>query len=151
MITNSPCRNTKSPCRACRSNFLWRPSSALPHLLWISSTNLEMSFRLNAQELLIEHLAARSVVHTNKAQREEMNYKDVGEIRLARSTTFHNVSTRIGWVSQYCKAHSAHTLNHQSLSNSPPFCMCGDLCREALSSQQRCSYKRHMPYPSCSF
>ncbi|MEW5305286.1 MAG: hypothetical protein WDW36_007838 [Sanguina aurantia] len=33
---------------------------------------------LTELELLIEHLAARSVAHTNKAQREELTYKDVG-------------------------------------------------------------------------
>ncbi|MEW5314156.1 MAG: hypothetical protein WDW38_005672 [Sanguina aurantia] len=32
---------------------------------------------LTELELLIEHLAARSVAHTNKAQREELTYKDV--------------------------------------------------------------------------
>lgn len=130
-------QNYQTRSRSCTPTFSGGPAQLSLCLPALSSLDVFQStlrcLCFTAQELLIEHLAARSVVHTNKAQREELNYKDVGEIWLARLPSLRNVSTSMG-VTVVCAKLHTHSLTNSPCHRTIPCCRRGEQHREALSS-----------------
>lgn len=150
--SDSPCRTIKLDPELAHQPSLEAQLSSPSAFCPIFSGSFQSTLRcrcLTAQELLIEHLAARSVVHTNKAQREELNYKDVGEIWLARLPSLRNVSTSMG-VTVVCA--KLHTLAHQqSVSQDHTLLQAGRAIQRGIEQPQQCSCKAQMPYTSRLF